>query len=81
MATVTAPARRSLIGAAVGAFLRRRDGAARRKLAAAVAIARQHVVTFAALATVDFGAFHGGQVAGWVVTGVSMLVADFAVTG
>ena len=51
------------------------------RLAAAAAVARQHVVTAAALASVDVGAFHAGPVAGWVVTGLSLLALDFAVTG
>jgi hypothetical protein len=50
-------------------------------MAAVVAVAREHVVTFAALVSVDIGAFHGGPVAGWVVTGLSLLAADFAVRG
>jgi hypothetical protein len=44
-------------------------------------VARQHLMTAAALAAMDFGAFHAGPVAGWVVTGVSLLALDFAVTG
>jgi hypothetical protein len=51
------------------------------RLARAAVVARQHVVTAAALASVDVGAFHGGPVAGWVVTGLSLLALDFAVTG
>ena len=76
-------AHRSLLGMAVAAVQARaaaRNGKPGR-FAAAVARARQHVVTAAALAAVDFGAFHAGPVAGWVVTGVSLLALDFAVTG
>ena len=51
------------------------------RVAAAVAVAREHVVTVAALVMVDIGAFHGGQIAGYVVTGVSLLALDFAVRG
>jgi len=73
---VTAPgtSRHSLIGK-LGSALRERAKARGKsgKLAAAIALARQHVVTAAALASVDIGAFHGGQVAGWVVTGISLL--------
>lgn len=50
-------------------------------MAAVVAKAREHVVTVAALVSVDIGAFHGCQVAGWVVTGLSLLALDFAVRG
>lgn len=44
-------------------------------------MARQHVVTAAALTSVDVGAFHFGGGVGWIVTGVSLLALDFAVTG
>ena len=79
VAAVTA-GRRSLLGkaaSAVGARKRAKPG----RLAAVVAAVREHVVTVAALASVDVGAFHGGQVAGWIVTGVSLLALDFAVRG
>ena len=38
-------------------------------------------MTGAALAAMDFGAFHWGGGVGWIVTGVSLLALDFAVTG
>jgi hypothetical protein len=83
VATAAVPrARRSLLGkavAAVGARAKRPGRAGR--LAAVVALAREHVMTAAALASMDFGAFHAGPVAGWVVTGMSLLALDFAVTG
>ena len=50
-------------------------------LTAALSVAREHVVTAAALVLVDVGAFHGGQIAGFVVTGLSVLALDFAVRG
>ncbi len=83
VAVATAPrSRRSLLGMAVAAVAARAKRRGRGgRLAALAATARQHVVTFAALASVDVGAFHGGQVAGWIVTGVSLLALDFAVTG
>lgn len=86
MATAAFPrARRSLLAKVASALAARKRGRARPgapgRLAALAALARQHVVTVAALASVDTGAFHGGLVAGWVVTGVSLLVADFAVRG
>jgi hypothetical protein len=78
--------RRSLLGklaVAVTARQRTRSGAGR--IAAAAAKAREHVVTFAALASVDLGAFHAplhlGGFAGWIVTGASLLALDFAVRG
>lgn len=73
--------RRSLLGKLAAAAAARGTRARSARLTAALAVARQHVVTVAALASVDVGAFHGGQVAGWVVTGVSLLVADFAIRG
>ena len=82
-AALPRPRRRSLIGKAAAALAARRAARPGQpgKLAAIAAIARQHVVTAAALASVDFGAFHAGPVAGWIVTGVSLLMLDFAVTG
>lgn len=55
-------------------------------LAALAVKAREHVVTFAALASMDLGAFqvhipHLGAGPGWVVLGVSALLLDFAVRG
>ena len=63
------------------AAARRRAGGRPNRLAALAVQARQHLVTAAALAAMDFGAFHAGPVAGWVMTGVSLLALDFAVTG
>jgi hypothetical protein len=81
-AALPRPRRRSLIGKAAAALAARKARTGQPgRLAVLAAMARQHVVTAAALASVDFGAFHGGPVAGWVVTGVSVLVLDFAVTG
>lgn len=83
MTTATLPgARRSLAGKiASGLAARARAKGRASKAAAVIALARQHIVTAAALASVDVGAFHGGPIAGWVVTGVSLLALDFAVTG
>jgi hypothetical protein len=81
VAAVTA-GRRSLLGktaAYVVARQRTRSGAGR--LAAVVARAREHVMTFAALASADIGAFHWGAGVGWLVTGASILALDFAVSG
>lgn len=80
MAAVAAAPRRSLLGK-VTAVLPARKRVKTGRLAAVLAKAREHVVTAAALASVDIGAFHGGQIAGWVVTGVSLLALDFAVRG
>lgn len=81
-ATLPRRPRRSLLGLAVAAVqLRMRSRASAGKLTQFVAAARQHVVTVAALASVDLGAFHWGGGVGWIVTGVSLLALDFAVTG
>lgn len=72
----------SLLGKLAAVVVSRgRHPGLRRRVAAAVAAAREHVVTVAALASVDVGAFHGSPVAGWVVAGVSLLALDFAVRG
>ena len=80
MAAVTVGRPRSLLAKASAAVSSRRRAKPGR-LTAVLAVAREHVVTFAALGSVDFGAFHAGPIAGWVVTGVSLLAADFAVRG
>jgi hypothetical protein len=83
VAALSAPsARRSLAGKALAAAAARRRVPGRpNRLAAVAVVARQHLVTAAALASVDIGAFHAGPAAGWVVTGLSLLALDFAVTG
>jgi hypothetical protein len=83
LAAVSAPsARRSLLGKSLSAAAaRRRTPGKPNRLAVLAAKAREHVLTAAALASMDFGAFHAGPVAGWIVTGVSLLALDFAVTG
>jgi hypothetical protein len=79
LASITAPPRRrSLIGAVLAAH---RPG----RVSQLAAKVREHVVTVAALTAIDVGAFHvpggWGMFCGLVVTGGSLLVADFAVTG
>ena len=86
MAALTAPGSgRSLLRKAYvavsSATSKRTKGGKPGRVAAAIAVAREHVVTAAALVMVDIGAFHGGQIAGYVVTGVSLLALDFAVRG
>jgi hypothetical protein len=74
--------RRSLIGKAAAAIAARRTRSGQPgKLAALAAVARQHVVTAAALAAGDFGVFHYGPGPGWIAVCASVLVLDFAVTG
>lgn len=83
MAAVTAPSGRSLLGKARETWAARRAATSGRPsvLTAVLAKTREHVVTVAALASADFGAFHWGNGVGFVVTGVSALLLDFAVRG
>jgi len=81
VAVATAPgARRSLLGMAVSAVAarsKRRGG----KLAAVAAEARKHVVTAAALASMDLGAFQVWHHGGWFAVCASLLLLHFEVTG
>jgi roadblock/LC7 domain-containing protein len=79
--TLAAPPRgRSLLGK-TAAYVTARKRAKSARMAAVAAVVREHVVTMAALVSVDLGAFHWGPGVGWIVTGVSLLAADFAVRG
>lgn len=78
MATAAISGRKSLLGKAAATVKARRKSPGRR-LDAALAAAREHVVTVAALASVDFGVFRASSVAGWIVTGLSLLAFDFAI--
>jgi roadblock/LC7 domain-containing protein len=79
VAAVTA-GRRSLVGK-TAAYVTARKRARSARAAAVLAVVREHVVTVAALVSVDLGAFHWGPGVGFIVTGVSLLAADFAVRG
>lgn len=88
VAAVPVPSGRSLLGKASDALAGRRASRGRRPsaLAAFAAVAREHVVTFAALASFDLGAFqvhvpHLGSAPGLLAVCVSLLAADFAVRG
>jgi hypothetical protein len=68
--------RRSLLGrlnAAAG------NGRLRRGAIAVLAAAREHLPTLAAFGAVDYGAFRAATAAGWIVTGVTVLLADWKV--
>jgi hypothetical protein len=68
-------ARRSLLGKL--AALR---GPKARKLAIlAAAVVREHATTVAALTAIDLGAFQAAAAAGWIVTGVSLLLLEFKI--
>lgn len=77
MTTAALPrARRSLLGklaAAAG------DGRLAKLGKLAATVAREHLPTVAAFSAIDYGAFTGSPVAGWIVTGVTLLLLDFKV--
>ena len=80
MTALAAPGGRSLLGKA-SAYVSARKRAKSPRVAAVLSAVREHVVTVAALVSVDLGAFHWGPGVGWIVTGASLLAADFAVRG
>jgi len=52
---------------------------ARKLTAQAAVLVREHVTTVAALSAIDLGAFRAAAAAGWIVTGVSLLLLEFKV--
>ena len=70
---------RSLLGKAAAHIGRSAKG--RHRVAAAVSAVREHCVTVAAFAAIDYGAFTASHVAGWVMTGVSLLLIDWKIQG
>lgn len=79
MAAVAARgARRSLVGRLADTA---GDGRLGRLGALAAAAVREHLPTLAALGSVDYGAFRAAAAAGWIVTGVSVLLLDWKVRG
>ena len=40
---------------------------------------REHMGTLAGLAALDYGAFQAAPAAGWIVTGVTVLLADWKI--
>lgn len=88
MAAVTVPAGGSLLGKIRDTWAARRPARSGKPSALAViaAKAREHVVTFAALASMDLSAFQVhipwfGSAPGWAAVCCSLLLADFAVRG
>ena len=84
MAAVTAPGGRSLLGKLASALQARSQARSRRpsRLTALAVKAREHLVTAAALAAADFGAFqvhipHLGSAPGWAAVCVSLLAFQF----
>lgn len=71
--TGTIPARRPRIPAAITLVARRATAHAK----AAAARLSGSVLTIAGLACFDVGAFEAHPIAGWVVTGVTVLVLDW----
>lgn len=82
MTAVTAPARRSLIGAGLAAFQARAKAQRRpSRIVAAVTRIREHLPTLASLASADFAAFLHGPTWGFGVLAACITLADFAMTG
>lgn len=82
MAVQAAPASRSLIGMAVDAVQSRARARGRSSRLAALAVkAREHLVTAAALASVDVGMWRWSSIAGLITLGVSIELLHYAVTG
>lgn len=80
MAAVTAPSGRSLLGKIASAAASR--AAARGRISSrAAAFITEHALTMVALGFADTGMWHLGPVAGWIATGVSVLIADFKFQG
>jgi hypothetical protein len=76
VATAAVPrVRRSLLGELL------RSKAARNVLAALVTVVGRNFLVMAGLAAMDAGAFSASPVAGWLVTGGSLLVLDFKLRG
>ena len=80
MAAVSAGRPRSLLAKAYTAVATRKRTKPVR-VAAVVAVAREYVLTVAALVSADLGAFHWGRGVGFLVTAASLLALDFAVRG
>lgn len=67
---------RSLLGVALSHV-----PSVRRLAARALPVAREHLGTVAGLAAIDWGCWAAGRIPGLIVTGVSVLLLDFAVRG
>ena len=81
MAAVTAARPRTLLGQ-LAALRRPQAGRKTKTIAVKAAIAaREHLTTIVALAALDLGAFEAWHPAGWIVGGVSLLVAEWKIRG
>ena len=81
MAAVSVGRPRSLLAKASASVAARKRTGKPGRLTAVLAVAREHVLTAAALTAADLGAWHWGPGVGWIVTGASLLALDFAVRG
>ena len=88
MVAAPVPSGRSLLGKLAAAAAHRAAARSRKPSAitAFAAKAREHVVTVAALASADLGAFqlhipHCGAAPGWLAVAASLIALDFAVRG
>lgn len=76
MTAVSVRPGRSLIGSLVAAA-----PGFRRLAARVLPLVREHAVSVAAFAAVDWGCWDAGRVPGLIVTGVSVLLLDFTIRG
>lgn len=68
------------IAALLAALIRPRDGRKARARALRLAAAcKEHVTTVAALSAIDLGAFQASRVAGFIVLGFCLLLAEWKI--
>jgi hypothetical protein len=78
----TVAARRPTLLGQLAALRKPRAGRRSKTLAAKLAIAaREHLTTVCALAAIDLGAFEACHPAGFIVGGLSLLVAEWKIRG
>jgi hypothetical protein len=78
LTAVTGSPRRSLLGTVV-AMLHARSRARTGQPSRLAAAIKDHLLTFCAMGLIDTGAFHWSPIAGFIITGLSLLVADFKI--
>jgi hypothetical protein len=78
--TAIAPARPSTLIGRLSALRIPKPGKRTRSWAVKAAeAAKEHLTTICALGAVDLGAFEACHPAGWIVTGVSLLIAEWKI--
>jgi hypothetical protein len=78
--TLTAPARRSLLGQLLAA-LAVASPRLRGLITAGLPAIREHLAAFAAFTAIDYGAFTVWHHGGWIALGVSALLLEFKIRG